>query len=237
MKKLVLMSMVVLSTSAFAKVSSTVGVTSDFIWRGLSLSGGTVAQGSMTYSHDSGLSVGLFASEQNTFSAAAAGADGIAGNGNYLTVPYLVYGTAFGEYNVTVAAQYFNFGDNGKGHSVMNYALSVARGGLKLGAEYMPDYFGKESTDMYLSLGYTHALDQGLNAVVAVGQTTFGDEKKTEMSNYMDMKAALQRTSADGIMVEIGVTNSNQQAVDSTSGDKTDVANTTKTYVSLNKAF
>lgn len=251
MKKLVLMSMVVLSTSAFAKVSSTAGVTSDFIWRGLSLSGGTAAQGTMTYSTDFGLSAGIFMSEQNTFTRAgkgplanggAGGADGlVAGTGGYLAAPYLIFGLPVGEYIVALQATYLNMGDSGINDfksttaSVMNYGLSVSRAGLKLSAEYMPDYFNLGTTDMYLNLSYTHALDQGLNGVVAVGQTTFGDENKSYMTSYMDLKVAVNRTSADGISMEMGVTNSNQQNVFNKA--KLDVPNLTKTYVSLTKAF
>jgi uncharacterized protein (TIGR02001 family) len=234
MKKLLLaLAIVVCAVQAQAKVSSTITLTSAYLWRGLSFSSTETGaattstatssgaiQGSIDYTDDSGLMGGIWASN-------------IAGAAHEFD-QYIGYGTTINDINLSVMAFRFGYMLYPPANS-MEYSLNASWKGLKFMFGYMPKWFQVDSTSMYLSLGYTVAIDTNLGAVLTVGNTTFGNEGNVGYANYADWKAALQYTN-EGWTTEIGLTDTNMQSVDGT-GTKTAMDYTEKSYVSISKTF
>lgn len=243
MKKFVMMGLMVLSASpAFAKISSKVTLASDFNWRGLSITGDApVVQGGINYMHDSGLIAGLFASNQSVITGLAS--DYNAGTAGYLLNPYVMYGKDLGDINVSAGLIYYNFSPGASHANGLEAVVSAAMHGAKLALNYMPNYFGTGTSDLYANLSYKLEVEKDFGVLAAVGYTMFGDEKKTlinaavAMSSYMDWKLALQHSSSDGFTTEVGVTDANFQTVVVSTGTKADVRNTMRSYVSLTKTF
>lgn len=235
MKKFVVTALVVLGTvPAFAKVTSSVSATSNFIWRGLSLTGNTPAvQGGFNYIHDSGVVAGVFASNQALFGAGLGDATPWEGGASGLAAPYLVYGKDMGDINVTGMLLYYTFSPSAANRNSLEYIVKVSTMGATLALNYLPNFFGTESSDLYANLSYTIGLDKNFGLALSLGSTTFGDEKKTPVSSYMDWKAAFQIASGDGFATEVGVTGTS--GLKNTA--KVDLSYSQKSYVSFSKSF
>lgn len=252
MKKLVVIGLMALSASpAFAKVSSKVTAASDFIWRGLDITNSAPAvQGGINYLHDSGFSAGIWASNQTLITGVAT--DQTAGTAGYLFNPYVAYGKDFGDINVSGMLVYYNFSPGASHANSLEAVVSAAMHGAKLSLNYMPNYFGTQSSDLYANLSYKLDLDKDFGILAAVGYTSYSDESKVvaatvtggyaALSSYMDWKLALQHASSDGVTVELGYTDMNGQLQSYATGvgavgSKNPIRNTQKTYVSLTKSF
>jgi hypothetical protein len=270
MRKLVLMSLMVLGTApAFAKVGGAGIVTSDFIWRGLSLTHGPAVQGMMTFTHDdTGLTAGIFGSNQAAFKGGA--------SSNNLLNPFIVAGYPMGDTTLTLMLMYYNFSPDASSSNGLEATLGAQMGGAKFSIAYMPtsvQSIGKvgtkeyNSSDMYFNLTYKHDFEKDLAAVVAVGYTMFSEPNNIDtgynrttattaasnlgaLSNYADYKVAIQKSSADGMTLEIGYTDTpglnaavSKYASDLSGGttaagsSSNPVRYQGKTYVSLTKAF
>ncbi len=238
MKKFVAATTVLLASApCFAKVSSTVTLTSEYVWRGISQNIPAVSastnppgnsagvpsiQGSIDYATEFGLSFGLFVSNVTP------------GFGGYEFDQYVAYNKAFGDFGITGTLYRYGYPAN---NVATSYEAIIAGSwkDLKLQLAYMPEYLGTKAASYYANLSYAWKLDEKVSIVPAVGYTTFSDEKVALLSNYLDTKVALQYAN-EGWTSEIAYIDSDVKLVDA-AGLKTDVERNEKFVFSITKTF
>ncbi|WP_394130240.1 TorF family putative porin [Shewanella maritima] len=116
-----LISTLLASASASAEVTGNIGATSDYLWRGVSQTGGAAVQGGIDYSHESGFYVGSWASNVDFGDGTSYELDIYAGFGGNITedlsydINYLYYAypdspgsVDFGEVTVGLAWKWFD---------------------------------------------------------------------------------------------------------------------------------
>ncbi len=108
MKKLFLM-LAVMSLPSFAAVSANVGITSDYIWRGMTQSDGISVSGGFDYENDSGFYAGVWGANINWgYATDDAGVLTEYGSGNEFDV-YFGYGTEIGGIGVDIGYVMFMY--------------------------------------------------------------------------------------------------------------------------------
>ncbi len=176
-----LVSGVILAGPATAGLSGNVAATSDYMFRGLSQSGGAAVQGGVDYASDSGLYVGTWVSNINF------------GGGTEQDI-YVGYGTEISGVGVDISALYYWYPeeDSGTGGecSTLELGLGVSFGPLSLGAAYADEthFFlcdGLGEAALYLSAGLGIGLTDSLSLDISIGQYS-GDEIERSGVNGTD---------------------------------------------------
>lgn len=222
MKKLLLAVFLLTSSSpAFAKFSSTVTIANDYNWRGRSLlpKATPATQGLIEYDTDFGL--GAYVWMSNIVFG-------------YEVIPEIHYTRTFGDWSVLGEVQNYTFPHQPNANT-LEIGGNVAAYGARLWVNYNPKHLGSDTTDLYLNLSYVYAVQPTFNVLGAVGKSTFGDEKKVGMTNYMDYKVGVQYHK-DDYMVEMAFTDTDRQEVDALGG-KTAILLERRPYVSFSKTF
>ena len=167
--------------NALAGLSGNVAAVSDYMFRGLSQSGGAAVQGGIDYEADSGVYLGTWASNINF------------GGGTEQDL-YLGYATELSGVGVDVSALYYWYPeeDSGTGQecSTLEVGLGLDIGPVSLGAAYANEthFFlcdGMGEPALYLSAGLSMALTNALTLDVSLGQYS-GDEIERSGVNGTD---------------------------------------------------
>jgi len=238
MKKIVLPLVLLLATpvTSFATVTSSMTIANDFVFRGLheyafadgQRRGVAVVQGSITYNHDSGVGVGLWTS--NT------GYDvGRTSFGGYQVNPYVFYAKNMGSWDWNVGVSQYMWPLRSEVNST-DITATVGTMGFKLFLSYVPDYLGAKSDQWYENLSYVYMVDNEVGVNAAVGYTTFGDEKKVFLQNYLDWKIGVTHTK-DNWTVELAYTDSNTKEYDPTIDKFVELKETEAFLASLTRNF
>lgn len=218
MKKFFVATLLMASTNVYAQTSATVTAASNYIWRGISFSAGSasaltaqgqpVIQGSFDYAHSSGLGLSLFvgASDSTNFAAASA----IERDNEF--DPTISYTYAISEdLKVIAAVTQYSYVKNTSNNST-DVQLSFAWKAIRLDGSYMDNYFGTKSSDTYTRISLRQPLDEKLGVILAVGNSSFGDEAKAGFKSYMDYKAGLFYSVGPAV-VEAAYTDTNRKTL------------------------
>ena len=174
-KTLLATAMLAGSTAALAEFSGNVAVVSDYLFRGISQSGGDAAiQGGLDYNHASGFYAGIWGSSIDFLATGPTmELDYYAGLGGDITE-----GGGF-----DVGAIYYDYpGDNTSG-VVLEYwevygSVSGDVGPLTLtgNVAYSPDFFAESDSALYLGLGAEVGVAEGVTLSANVGHQSIDDE-------------------------------------------------------------
>lgn len=202
MKKFLVATLLMVSTNVYAQTSATVTAASNYIWRGLSFSslgleaakGAPVIQGSFDYAHSSGLGLSMFVGGSDTTNFDLSTPTSVVVERDNEFDPTVSYTYAITEdFKVIAAVTGYLYVKNSSNNST-DYQLSFAWKQFRLDGSYMDNYFGTKSSDTYVRLSMRQPVDEKLGFVLAVGSSTFGDDKKVGFKNYVDYKAGLSYT-------------------------------------------
>jgi hypothetical protein len=180
-------------------VSMNVGLTSDYMFRGISQTQGNGAiQGGLDVAHESGLYVGTWASNVDFGGDASVEFDYYLGFGNDITENIFYY-LGFGN-NITENISY----DLGwikydyPGESALNFSEyygSLSAYGFTAGAAYSDDFAGDDTT-LYSYLGYEYALPYDVGLALQYGKYDFKDATFGNDDTYNDWSVGLSKTMA-----------------------------------------
>ncbi len=194
MKKILMVTSLLISTTALADITSTATLTSDYVWRGVTQTGhDSAVQGSMDYNRG-GFGLGVWAS-----SLGGAPSDTNAQSLGQEVDLYLQYEHKINDDNaVTLGAVNYTYTRNANanfGEYFLKYTHKYAE--LYIGSS--SDYLATDSSATYvnLSTGFTVSEKDKVTLKLSVGQTSFGDEEEAGMTNYSDYKVALSKMKGD----------------------------------------
>ncbi len=150
-----------LAADAFAQVSGTVSVLSDYRYRGISLSRGNPAlQVSVAYDDPSGMYAGLFASNVEF---------AISPHRELQAEPYVGYARRFGSgISAEIGAAYAAFTGPG-GYDYADLYVGIAGDQVSARLYYAPRYFGRDSGALYAEINGAQPLSDRLRLVAHVG--------------------------------------------------------------------
>ncbi|OIQ20821.1 MAG: hypothetical protein BM556_02440 [Bacteriovorax sp. MedPE-SWde] len=185
MKKLFIGAIALASIGAHAsEVTTSVAATSDYVWRGQSQTGHNAAvQGTFEYAMK-GFTLGAWTSSLNGDA-----------RGTEVDI-YASYTHAFSKVtSLSVGVTNYVYTKDSN-QNTMEYSLTLDCHGYGLLAAYTDDYFNADSSSMYFNLnkGFELSKKHNLGLSLALGYTTYDDEKKVGSENYLDYKVAFTRT-------------------------------------------
>jgi uncharacterized protein (TIGR02001 family) len=145
--------------------SATVGLFSDYLFRGISFTDEDPAiQGSFDYAHASGLYAGVWASNLSTSDSSSIEIDGYAGFANE-------FGDSGIGYDVSVV-RYFYPGTSGSDTDYNEYFASLSYSYFTAMVGYTPELGGDDDIDeTYYNLSFDYELPYGIGFNAAVGYT------------------------------------------------------------------
>lgn len=169
-------------------VSMNVGLTSDYIFRGISQTQGNGAiQGGLDVAHESGLYIGTWASNVDF-------GDDVDGNVEFDY--YLGFGNDITD-NVSYDLGWIKY--DYPGNSSLNFSEyygSVSAYGFKVGAAYSDD-FGGDDTTLYSYVGYDYTLPYEIGLALQYGNYDFKQDTFTSgEDSYNDWSVGLTKTFA-----------------------------------------
>lgn len=172
------------ASSVMAGTSTSVAVTSDYIWRGQTQTNHSAAvQGSLEYNWK--------------FLTAGAWLSNVTSElGNTEIDLYIsAKKEIMKDFSVALGVTNFTY-KKLPANNTMEYSLTLENNIANLFVGYTDDYFAKDSSSMYynLSRDFTLSKKDNLGLSLAVGMTTFDDEVKVGSKNYMDYKVAVTKT-------------------------------------------
>ena len=206
-KSLAVLALLMCTTPAYAEVSSTVTLVSDFVWRGVTQDGNKAAvQGSFDYAHDLGFSGGVWVS---TSSHAANG-----GFGTEVDV-YANYSHAFNDmFGVSVGIVEYAFTQAPNANTAeINLGFNVSIVNFSL--NYTDDYFACDTSSTYFNVnsGYEVWPAEKLSVNASVGMTMFDDEDNAGMKDYIDYKIGISKE-VEGFTTDLSYSDTNRVAWD-----------------------
>lgn len=174
------------SGAALAQLSGNVGVTSDYLFRGLPQSGGAAVQGGLDYAADSGFYVGTWASTIN-FGADPGGA------GAEVDV-YAGFGGEAGGMGYDLGVIYYWYSEEDEvdnpdpSYNTVELYGSLSFGLFTVGAYYAPDkYFGVDENAYGVNLAMSLPVSEKLAFDVFVGHNGGkGNEAFANGDSYID---------------------------------------------------
>jgi uncharacterized protein (TIGR02001 family) len=199
-----------LSISTMAETSSSVAVTSDYVWRGQTQTSHSAAvQGSLDYTWnfltvgtwlsnvDSSLGnteIDIFLSAKKEFSKDLSLSFGVT-NYTYKNLPTL---------------------------NTMEYALTLENKYANLMVAYTDDYFATDSSSTYYQLSKSCTLNKKENLGISldVGMTTFDSEVKVGSTDYLDYKVGITK-SINNFEYEFFYTDTNRKSKSATTETET----------------
>lgn len=193
MKKLLALATLVASTTSFAEVSATATFTSDYVWRGFTQTNHDSAiQGSLDYSHASGLSLGVWTSSLNDEKGV-----GTAGDLGQEVDLYASYSYEINkDHAVTVSATNYtytrdanaNFGEYAVSYENPYLDLFIARYDELNGNEEGAATFIEVSKDLVISE------KEQLGLHLSYGQMSMDDEEEYGSTGYGTYKIAVSKS-------------------------------------------
>lgn len=154
-------------------LSATLSLTSDYVFRGISLSDGPALQGSIDYAFDNGLNIGSWTSNYDYDSAADRELD-----------YYLNYSHGLNS-DVTLSAgvsRYTFFHEHDIDYN--EYQMGLSRGPLDAKAWYAADYGGSNGDAQYFEVGFKSALPKDISLELRAGRSVF--DTQIGIDDYTD---------------------------------------------------
>ena len=171
MKKLLLM-LTIVSLPSFAGVSANVGITSDYIWRGMTQSDGISVSGGFDYEADGGFYAGVWGA--NIYWGDASDVDGVLseyGSGNEFVV-YFGYATEVGGIGVDIGYVSFMYPGISE-YDFEEIVLGLSMGDLgftyAMGQDDFPDYTEISYGIGPVGVSYGQYDDMGDNLLISYG--------------------------------------------------------------------
>jgi uncharacterized protein (TIGR02001 family) len=169
--------------------SASVGLFSDYIFRGISFTDEDPAiQGSFDYAHSSGLYAGVWASNLSTDDDNSIEIDGYAGFAN-------TFGDSGVGYDVSVV-RYFYPGTSGSDTDYNEYFASLSYSYFTAMIGYTPEWGGDDDIDeTYYHLAFDYELPYGiaLNAGIGYTDSDRNDKNPGKADNYTDYSISLTK--------------------------------------------
>ncbi|WP_417499489.1 TorF family putative porin [Methylophaga sp.] len=169
--------------------SATVGLFSDYLFRGISFTDEDPAiQGSFDYAHASGLYAGVWASNLSTADDSSIEIDGYVGYGN-------VFGDSGVGYDVSVV-RYFYPGSSDSDTDYNEYFASLSYSYFTAMVGYTPEWGGDDDIDeIYYNLSFDYELPYGiaLNAAVGYTDSDRNDGDSSLSDSYVDYTIGLSK--------------------------------------------
>lgn len=196
-----------LSISAFASITNTANITSDYVWRGQGQGDGAALQGSMNYSPIKNLTAGLWLSN--------------IADGNVEVDMSLFYSIPMGANKLSIGSTFYHYPHSGTADTV-EYTLSLESVVGALSVNYISDYFGTDTSSMYFSWGRSFELSakEKLSLGLSLGYTDFDEEDKASQTSYLDYKVSLKKA-YDSIDVSVFYSDTDRETI--TNGEYTEV--------------
>ena len=162
-------------------LSATISLTSDYVFRGVSLTDGPALQGSIDCAFDNGFYIGSWTSNYDFDSATDRELDYYLGYSRELDSDITVSASA---------ARYTYFDEHDIDYN--EYQLGLSRGPLDAKAWYAVDYGGSGGDAQYFEVGFTSALPLNATLELRAGHSTF--DSKIGINDYTDFVIAAQKT-------------------------------------------
>ncbi len=189
------------SGAALAEVSVNAGFVSEYVFRGLSQSGGAAVQGGIDYASESGFYVGTWASTIG-FTP-----DQLGGSGTEVDF-YAGFGGEAGGMGYDVGVIYYWYPEEDEvampveSFNTIELYGSVALGPVTLGAYYAPDtYFGVDDSAYGINLSFSAPITEMLSFDAFVGHNGGdGNEAFTpDGDSYLDFSVGVSAESESGL--------------------------------------
>lgn len=198
----------VCSGNLYAAISSNIGVTSNYIWRGQTQTSDNAAvSGGVDYANDSGFAAGVWVSNVD-FTGDDAGNE---------TDFYASYSTAWGDLGVSIGGIYYMYTE----HDDSDFAeatLDFNYQQFSLGMAYVLDSDFNSEDDLYYYAGVSIPLPREFEASLTVGII---DPDKGESGNYWQIDISKDEFTLSVVRAS----------------DELDSKEDTKVFVSWNKSF
>lgn len=178
-KSLIVTAMFTAATAAQAEVAANIGVTSDYVWRGVSQSGESASvSGGVDYSDDSGIYVGTWVGSLGE------------GSGSEVDL-YLGYGGEAGSVAYDFGYIYYAYPSSDPGIDFGEIYGSVGIGAFSAGLAYTTnndsanDDAGFESGDIYVNAGASFDLNEDWSLGLTVGSYMFDSDASDNDIDYV----------------------------------------------------
>jgi len=199
-----------LSTSTLAETSTSVALTSDYVWRGQTQTDhGVAVQGSLDYTWNF-LTVGTWLSNVT------------AGAGNTEIDVYLSAKKEFSkDLAISLGVTHYAY-KNLPTNNTNEFALTLESKYANLMVAYTDDYFAKDSSSTYYQLSKSCDLSkkENLGISLAIGMTTFDSEVKVGATDYLDYKVGITK-SVNNFEYELFYTDTNRKDKSATTETET----------------
>lgn len=215
MKKLIAVAVLFAGLNAFANISSTATIASNYIWRGLSFSTGNasasastglpVMQGTIDYAHTSGLAIGAFVGNSDSTNLST----GLVERDTETDLNASYTHKLSEEINAGIYAFWYNYLNNPDNNS-MEYLAFVTLNKLRLDISHMPKYFGLDSANNYIKLGIRENLTEKFGVLAHIGFSSFEKEVEVLTKSYSEHRLGVFYLAAP-FTVEIAYTNTGRK--------------------------
>ena len=162
-------------------LSATLSLTSDYVFRGISLTDGPALQGSIDYAFDNGFYIGSWTSNYDFDSPSNRELD-----------YYLGYSRGLNN-DITLsasAARYTYFDEHNIDYN--EYQLGLARGPLDAKVWYAVDYGGSGGDAQYFEVGFKSALPMAISLELRAGHSVF--DTQIGINDYTDLLISAKKT-------------------------------------------
>lgn len=195
MKKIIVSLLILAGAVAEANYSSTLTVSSNYIYRGLSFStnglpnassGGPVIQGTIDYTHSSGFALGTFVGNSDTYNFDTRAVERDTETDFNASYTYKVSD----DMNTGLYAFWYNYLYN-PSNNCMEFNAFLTWQSLRLDVSHIPNFFGTETSNNYIKLSARQLLDEKIGVFAHIGSSSFQDDTKPEYKNYIDHRVGL----------------------------------------------
>lgn len=163
------------------ELSATLGVTSDYVFRGVSLTDGPALQGSIDYTFENGFNIGTWSSNYDFDTAT-----------NQEVDLYIGYSRSLSKSNTLVAgASRYTFLDE---HEVDygEYHVGLSHENLDARIWYATDYGGSTSDAQYYELGFNTSFLNDIALELRTGYSVF--DAALDIEDYTDLSVAIRKS-------------------------------------------
>jgi uncharacterized protein (TIGR02001 family) len=196
-------------------LSATLSLTSDYVFRGVSLTDGPALQGSIDYAFDNGFYIGSWTSNYDYDSATDRELDYYLGYSRLLS----------DDITLSASASRYTYFDE---HEIdyNEYQLGLSRGALDAKAWYAIDYGGSGGDAQYFEVGFNSALPMDVSLELRAGHSIF--DSQIGINDYSDLVISAKKT--------FGRFNSEIRLTD-TDGNQFGDREDTRVFVSVSTTF
>jgi len=163
-------------------------LTSNFIWRGYSVSGNAASiQGMTQLSHSSGVAGGVFFANQNN-----------AFGSKISSLVYLNYSKLISEIKYTGTIGWHNYPDYPT-INTMNYTVYAEYGTFKAELSHIPKFYSLNTSSTYLNLTKSFPISKKHFITTGAGYASFSDEAAAVTKAYAHYKLGIMTMTDKGI--------------------------------------